>query len=51
MGDYGIFCECCNVYYEFEVEGYMGVIEEYYCENCGFACEHCEGGCKRVPSV
>ena len=51
MGDYGIFCGCCNVYYEFEVEGYLGNISDYYCESCGYDMENCEGGCERVPSV
>lgn len=51
MGDYGIYCECCNTYYEFKVEGYLGDVSDYYCESCGYGMENCEGGCERVPTV
>ena len=50
MGDYGMFCECCNKYHEFEIEGYLGNISDYYCEHCGYDAENCEGECERVPS-
>ncbi len=46
-----MFCECCNEYHEFEVEGYIGELKQYYCEKCGYDCENCEGECERVPSM
>lgn len=37
---YDMECECCGV--SLEITGaYLGLIQDAYCEDCGFDGEHC----------
>jgi len=45
---YDEYCVCCNK--EVEITGgYIGILSDVYCKECGYAGEDCGGDCDLPP--
>lgn len=48
---YDVYCEGCETEYTFNVEGYIGLIENYWCEDCGYEGEFMGDTAEEIADV